>query len=245
MHKVAIHLFVEFHDGCLVSAAVTVVGCTENRDDALFVGPAVAFCDKLVSTGDQLETIVAVELLRDVLAKDMTGTTRRGSPAGTLFGVRPEEIAHGAVVGDFLDTIKGADVIKSVDGRRETSMETEDLVLNESGKRKVIKQVSEALPDVWGVVLSETLVVESIDLSDLSTLVISTEDGETIRISHLEGDQEGDSLNGIVTAVNIVSHEEIVGVWEVSSNLEELLKIVELAVNVSTHCDWGADRLDV
>jgi hypothetical protein len=41
-------------------------------------------------------------------------------------------------------------------------MEAEDLVLNYSGERQVVKQLSELLPDVSVTVLSEALIVESV-----------------------------------------------------------------------------------
>lgn len=61
--QIAVHLFVELQDGSLVTTAVAVVGSTEDRDDGLLVGPVVTFDDKLVSTGHEVEAVVAVELL--------------------------------------------------------------------------------------------------------------------------------------------------------------------------------------
>jgi len=57
------HVFVEFHDGCLVTAAVAVVGSGEDGDDALLVAPVVALHDELMRSGDERETVGTIELL--------------------------------------------------------------------------------------------------------------------------------------------------------------------------------------
>ena len=46
-------------------------------------------------------------------------------------------------------------------------METEDLVLNNSGEGQVVKQLSELLPDVGVTVLAEAFIVESVPIKQL------------------------------------------------------------------------------
>ena len=72
-----------------------------------------------------------------------------------------------------------------------------------------------------------------------SSLVISTEDGDTVRESHFEGDEERHSFNGVVATVDIVTHEEVVGLGALASDLKQFDQVMELAVNVSANCDWG------
>ena len=47
-------------------------------------------------------------------------------------------------------------------------METEDLVLNNCSQWKHVEEVSVVLPDVGVAVLAEALVVEAVDLCNLS-----------------------------------------------------------------------------
>ena len=60
-----------------------------------------------------------------------------------------------------------------------------DLVLDESCEGEVIEQVGEVPPDIGVSVFSETLIVESIYLSNLSGLVVATEDRYTIAVAKL------------------------------------------------------------
>jgi len=75
--------------------------------------------------------------------------------------------------------------------------------------------------------------------------VVSAQDGDTILVTELESDQEGYGLDRVVTTIDVVSHEEIVGIGRVTSNPEKLHQVVELTVNVTTDGDGAAHRLDV
>lgn len=119
------------------------------------------------------------------------------------------------------------------------------LVLDQGSKGEVVKEVGEGLPDISVAVLSEALVIESVDLSNLTRFMVSTQDGDTVLVAELEGDQEGDSLDRVVTTIDIVSHEEVVGIGGVASNPEEFHQIVELTVDVTTNSNGTAHRLDV
>lgn len=96
-------------------------------------------------------------------------------------------------------------------------MQTEELILDNCSQGKVIEEFSEAFPDVGVAVFSTALIVKSIDLSDLSGLMISSEDGDSVFVSDFESEEEGDGLDGMVTyigngdtSVNIVAHKQIV-----------------------------------
>ena len=51
------HELVNLHDGGLVSTAVAVVGCREDRDDVAVVRPVVSIHDQLMRTRDQLQVV--------------------------------------------------------------------------------------------------------------------------------------------------------------------------------------------
>jgi len=108
-------------------------------------------------------------------------------------------------VGDLLDAVKGADVVERVDAGREAAVQTEDLVVDEGGEWEVVEEVSEIFPHVGVSVLAQALVVEAVDLRDLPGLVVSSEDGDALGVSDLEGDEEGDRLDRVVASVNVVA----------------------------------------
>lgn len=154
---------------------------------------------------NERESVVVVERLRNILAESVTCTTRGYSPAASVVGVRPQQVAHWALVWHFLDAVKRSDVIKRVDAWGQTAVQTEDLVVDEGGQGEVVEEVCEVLPDVCVSVLSETLVVEAVDLGDLARLVVSTEDSDALRVSDLQGDEQGDRFDGKVASIDIIT----------------------------------------
>jgi hypothetical protein len=59
--------------------------------------------------------------------------------------------------------------------------------------------------------------------------------------AHLQRYEERDGLYTEVSPVNIVAHEEVVGVGHVPTNAEELKEVVELAVHIATDGDRAVD----
>ena len=102
-------------------------------------------------------------------------------------------------------------------------MEAEDVAFDDGGEWQVVEETGEVLPDVGVSVLSQAFIVEPINLGDLLGLVVTSEDSDSVWVSDLEGNEKGDSLYGVVSSVDVISHEEIVVVWQLSSNFEEFL----------------------
>lgn len=106
---------------------------------------------------------------------------------------------------NFLNTIQRSDIVQSIDRRTKTSVKAENLVLNQSGKRKIIEEVGEVLPHVRISVFAKAFVVKSVDLCDLSRFVVSTKDCDTLRVTDFQSNKECDGLNRVVSTVNIVT----------------------------------------
>jgi hypothetical protein len=137
---------------------------------------------------DQREAVVVIERFRNVLTKGVSCTARGYAPTASVIGVGPEEIAHGSFMRHFLYPIKGADVVQGVDTRRQPAVQTEDLVVDQSRERQVIEEIGEVLPHVRVAILSKALVVKTIDLSNLTGLVVAAKDRDALGVSDLECD---------------------------------------------------------
>ena len=74
-------------------------------------------------------------------------------------------------------------------------MKTKDFVFYDGSQRKHVEEISEVLPNVSVSVLAKTLIVEAIDLSDLSALMISSQDCYSVFITDFQAHQQSDSLH--------------------------------------------------
>ena len=119
------------------------------------------------------------------------------------------------------------------------------MVFDDGGKGQEVKNVGQILPDVCVSIFAEAFIVETINLSDLPGFMISAQNREAVLVPDFEANKQSNSLNRIVSSIDIVTHEKVICVWGLSTDLKEFHKVMELSVNVSAHSDWARYRLYV
>ena len=123
-------MLVNLHNSRLVPAAVAVIRRRENSHYVPILAPIVPLHYQLMRPRHERQPVIVIKRFADILSKCVPGSSGADSPPTPIIGIAPEEVAHGSLVGDFLDAIKGANVIEGVDGRGKTAVETEDLVID-------------------------------------------------------------------------------------------------------------------
>jgi hypothetical protein len=88
-----------------------------------------------MSTGDAYEAVGVVELFRNILSERVASTSRRDTPTTSIIRIRPEEITNRSFVRNFLDSIKGFNLVEGIDTWRKSSMKAENSVVNYSSQR--------------------------------------------------------------------------------------------------------------
>ena len=74
-----------------------------------------------------------------------------------------------------------------------SSLQVSHLSVYQGSERQVVKQICEVLPNIGVAILPETFVVEAVHLCDLSRLMVSTQDGDSLLKTHLVGWGKKDS----------------------------------------------------
>ena len=74
-------------------------------------------------------------------------------------------------------------------------METEELIFHNSSQRKEIKEFSQTFPDIRIAIFPAAFIIESINLSDLSGLMISPQNGDSVLVPHFECNEKSDGFN--------------------------------------------------
>lgn len=230
-------MFVYLHNCCFISTSVAVVRRWEYSHYISFLGPIIAVHNKLMSSSNKFEVVCMIKLLRNVLTKSISSSSRWDTPTAPVVRIRPQKVAHWPFVRHLLHSIELLDLFKSVDRGWEPSMKAEDLIFNNRGNRKGIEEICKVLPDVGVSVLSKALVVKPIYLSDLPGLVVSSEDSNSFLKSDFKGNEQSDSFDWVVSSVNVVSHEKIVCLRKEAPDLEKFVEVSKLAMYVSTNSD--------
>lgn len=101
-------------------------------------------------------------------------------------------------------------------------MHAEDLIIDHSSDGEIVEDLGEGTPDVERAVLADALIVETVDLRDESGFVVASEQGDPVFVPDLECQQHEECLNAVPSAIDIIAKEDVVGIWRVSSDFEEL-----------------------
>ena len=110
----AVHMFVDFHNGGLVTASVAVIWCGEDSDDVALVTPIVSVHDELMGASNSLKAVCLVKLLGNVLTEGIASTTRRDAPTAAVIRVRPKQVANWAFMRHLLNAIELTNLVKRV-----------------------------------------------------------------------------------------------------------------------------------
>ena len=108
--------------------------------------------------------------------------------------------------------INGVTYAPPLGRERQQDAKSTHLVLDEGCEGEIIEEIGKVPPDVCVPVFSQTLVIETVNLSDLARFVVASEDGDAIAIPQLHRDEESDGFDGIVSSVYVITHEEVVGI---------------------------------
>lgn len=103
-----------------------------------------------------------------------------------VVGITPQQIAHGSLMRHLLQAVQRADVVERVDRRTEPPVQAEYLPVHQRGQRQEIEQIREVFPHGRVAVLAQAFVVEAVYLSDLTGLVVSSQDGYSLAVSDLQ-----------------------------------------------------------
>ena len=75
--------------------------------------------------------------------------------------------------------------------------------------------------------------------------MVAAQDGDSVREAHLQRDEKRHRLDRVIAAIDVVTHEEVVGVGRLATDLKEFAQVVELAVDVTADGDRRTHLLHV
>ena len=113
-------------------------------------------------------------------------------------------------------------------------MHCENFLVDDSSNWQAVEAVGEGFPQL-DVVAALAFIVETIDAVDGGALVVATENEEVLWVLDFVGKEKADGLKRLLSAVDVVTKEEVIGFWWESSVLEESEEIVVLSVDITAN----------
>jgi hypothetical protein len=132
----------------------------------------------------------------------------------------------------------------------------EHLVVDNGRQTEVVEDLRAIPPHVYGTVFLEAFVVETVYLGDLPGLMVSSNQGNPIRIPHLltakcpirrspccctrdgiylKSQQQKEGFHTVVAAVDKITEEQVIRIRALSTDFKQLDKVIELSMNISTN----------
>mmetsp|Transcript_119900 Transcript_119900/g.187270 ORF Transcript_119900/g.187270 Transcript_119900/m.187270 type:complete len:202 (-) Transcript_119900:79-684(-) len=149
-----------------------------------------------------------------------------------LIWVSPQEITNQTCVWHIRWTHQATDLVEVIYLWRQTSMHAHNLLVDKSTNRHAIEDVAELLPHL-DVVAPLALIVEPVDPGDRCTFVVSSQLEKVFRVFRLVRKHQRDGFETLLTAIDVVTEEDIVALGWHSTILEEAQEIVVLAMHIA------------
>lgn len=228
-------ILIQFQNTRHIPASITVIGCRPHRHQSIVKHTSMSLHDELVRSSNEIQVVPLIEHGHNISSKQIPRSPRRQTPSVDLFRIRPHEIAHGSIVRHLLLPINDAYLIQRINAGTESSVHGEYLVFDDGREREIIEYLRAIPPNIDAPVLSQTFVVKSVHLRDLTGFVIAADEGDPIGIPHFQCQEEQEGFDGVIAAVDEVSQEEVVFVGAFSPHFEEFNEVVELTVDVAAY----------
>jgi hypothetical protein len=135
-----------------------------------------------MSTSNEVETIHMIKLSRHLVTEEPAGATWRNSPRVYVLRIAPNQVTESAFVRNLLGASNDSNLVYSTDLRAQTTVNAQNLAINDSSEDKEIENLAARLPDRRVTVLLLALLVESIDLGNLSGFVVASNKSDPVRV---------------------------------------------------------------
>mmetsp|Transcript_54924 Transcript_54924/g.158939 ORF Transcript_54924/g.158939 Transcript_54924/m.158939 type:complete len:202 (+) Transcript_54924:408-1013(+) len=155
-------------------------------------------------------------------------------PLNVLVGVSPKQVAQKACVRNIRGAHHALDLVHAFDLGREAAMHADDLLVDQAAHREAVEDITELLPQL-DVVPPLALVVEAVDPGDRRALVVSSKQEEVLGELDLVSEEQGDGLQALFAAVDVVPQEDVVALRREVPVLEDPEQVVILTMDIAAN----------
>lgn len=159
----------DLHDGSQIVASVAVVRSTPDSNQILVLEPMdIALLHKLMGPCNKFQSVDMAEVIGDLRSEYPSCSSGIDCPILNVLWVRPHQVTEGTFVGNLNFSIDGPYLVDCFDLRTQSSMDAEDLPVDDCANGEIIKDFSAVFPRIRVAVLPVDFIIESIDCGNLS-----------------------------------------------------------------------------
>mmetsp|Transcript_15428 Transcript_15428/g.48182 ORF Transcript_15428/g.48182 Transcript_15428/m.48182 type:complete len:233 (+) Transcript_15428:607-1305(+) len=190
-----------------------------------------------MSSTDEVKVVFLEELGDDIVAKGKGDAARTLVPPNHfLFRVTPQQVTQQPLFRHIGGARNGGNLIEVLQVGRQATVHAQNLLVDPGSDGKAVEQIGKGSPQL-NVVPALALVVKAVDAINGGTLVVATQQKEVLRVLNLVRKQQANRLQALLSTVNVVAKEEVVGTRRESSVFEQPKQVVVLPVNVTANLD--------
>mmetsp|Transcript_46438 Transcript_46438/g.94613 ORF Transcript_46438/g.94613 Transcript_46438/m.94613 type:complete len:335 (-) Transcript_46438:226-1230(-) len=228
---------VNTHHGTSVVELAAIVRRRKESNQLALGEELVTVLHHLMRTADQVQVVPLQERRHHVVPEGERHATVVLTPSNNiLVWIGPQQIAQQPGVGDISRPHDALDLVHGRKLGRQASMHGEDLVVDDCRDRQAVEAVRERLPQ-FDVVATLALIVEAVDSVNGCALVVTTQDEEVFGVLDFVRQQQTNGLQALLSAVDVVTEEQVVGVWGKAAVLKQAQQVVVLSVDIATDLD--------
>jgi len=186
---------------------------------------------------DEVHVVLLEETAHHIWPEDERYATIVLCPTcNILVWIGPEEIANQSRVRHVSRANQTTNLIEIVDLWRQPTMHAHDFFVDQTTDRHTIEHIAELLPHL-NVVAPLALIIKPIDPGDGCTFVVSSQLEKVLWVFRLVRKHQRDGFETLLTAIDVVTEEDIVAIGWHSTILEEAQEIVVLAMHIAADFD--------
>jgi hypothetical protein len=141
-----------------------------------------------MASTNQVEVVFLKEFLELLSSEHESAASLIFFPVTSVFvGVIPEEVCYQSTIGYISGLRNLLNLLEAMHVFGDSTVHTHDLLVDQGYQRHVIKAIPECLPE-GDLVSSLDLVEKSIDSGDSLGLVVTSQNNDLSRVSHLKGE---------------------------------------------------------
>ncbi|GET92172.1 serine/threonine-protein phosphatase PP1, putative [Leishmania tarentolae] len=237
----ALQFVVDGHYGSVVVKFAAVVRCREHGHKLTAREELVATLYNLMCAHNQIHVHHVQEVVHNVLTEQVAhAAVALQETTNFILRVRPQQIAQDAAIRHLARTLDVHNGRYRGQVRAKATMHADDLLANHAAHRHRVEHIRERLEQL-DVIPPLHIIKKAVHLVDASTLVVTAQQKEVLRVHNLVAKLQDDRLHTVLAAVNVVAEEQVVRVWGETALLIDAQQVVVLPMCVTAHTHRRAD----